>query len=62
MCNALKEFENKGRAEGLQDGKAQGIIKSYRSLGGTKAVSIELLIKECNVSQEMAEDYIRKYW
>lgn len=62
MCNALKELENKGRAEGLQDGKAQGIIKSYKSLGGTKAAAIELLKKECEISQEVAEDYIRKYW
>ena len=70
MCNALKELKNEGRAEGraegmaegLQDGKAQGIIKSYKSLGGTKAAAIELLKKECKISQEVAEDYIRKYW
>ena len=74
MCNALKELENKGRAEGmaagraegmaagLQDGKAQGIIKSYKSLGGTKAAAIELLKKECGISQTEAEDYIQKYW
>ena len=43
MCNALKELKNRGRAEGmavgLQNGKAQGIIKSYKSLGGTQTAA-----------------------
>ena len=53
---------NDGVRAGVQQGMQQGIIRTCQNLNQTKEKTIETLARECNITQEEAEEYIRLYW
>lgn len=55
--------------DGLQDGLEQGlerglqqIVRTCQSLNQTKEKTIEMLIQQCNLTEEAAKEYISLYW
>jgi len=53
---------NDGVRAGVQQGIQQGIIRICQNMNQTKEKTIETLMKECDISKEAAEKYIRLYW
>lgn len=51
-----------GKAEGAAQGLIQGVIQLYRDLKHQKDGLTEYLMERCNLSEEEAKEYIRKYW
>jgi len=47
---------------GVQQGIQQGIIRTCQNLNQTKETAIESLMRECEITQEEAGEYIRLYW
>ena len=50
-----------GMQQGLEQG-IKGIIRTCQNLNQTKEKTIETLARECNITQEEAEEYIRLHW
>jgi len=47
---------------GVQQGIRQGIIRTCQTLNQTKEATIEALIRECEITREESEEYLRLYW
>ena len=46
---------------GIQQG-IQGIIRTCQTLNQTKEATIEALMRECEITREESEEYLRLYW
>ena len=62
MQQGLQQGLEQGMQQGLEQGMQQGIIRTCQNLNQTKEKTIETLARECNITQEEAEEYIRLYW
>ena len=61
----LEQGMQQGLEQGMQQGLEQGIkgiIRTCQNLNQTKEKTIETLARECNITQEEAEEYIRLHW
>lgn len=65
MCEALyelfedelKEREAKGEARGIKT-----LIETCSELGATRPDTLKRLMNKLSLSEEAAEDYMKKYW
>ena len=65
MCNALQELVDKGRLEGLRDGRLEGLINSIalcKEFGCSQELTIEKILSKFSLTEESAEEYVKKYW
>ena len=61
MCNALEELVN----EGIQKGRQEGIlanIRTCKTFNVSKSDTIKNLIKEFDLSEDQAKEYVEKHW
>ncbi len=58
----LQEMIDHSYDDGVQQGIQQGIIQTCQSLKQTKEKTIETLKAQCNITDEMAAEYIERYW
>ena len=61
MQQGLEQGLQQGLEQGMQQG-IKGIIRTCQNLNQTKEKTIETLARECNITQEEAEEYIRLHW
>lgn len=66
MCKALEklmnECEKKGKMEGQQEGKVQGIVLACRKFKISQEETLKNLMEEFSFSEEEANNYMKKYW
>lgn len=61
MCGALEELVDKGRQEGMQKGILAN-IRICKNLNASKADTIKNIAKEFSLPEEIAVEYVEKYW
>ena len=73
MCDALKELfadeleisRNDGLKEGRLEGRLEGIkplILSCKELGGTRDAVLGMVVKNFEITTDVAEEYMKLYW
>ena len=65
MCGALEELVDKGRQEGIQRGRLEGILANIRTCKTfhiSKEDTIKNIAKEFSLPEEDAIEYVEKYW
>ena len=65
MCSALEELKQEGMQEGIQQGMQQGIVANIRTCKNfkiSKEAAVKNIMKECALSEEEANEYMKKYW
>ena len=65
MCSALEELEQQGIQKGIQEGMQQGIVANIRTCKNfniSKEATVKNIMKEFALSEEEANDYMKKYW
>lgn len=65
MCKGLADLCADERQAGIEQGiekGIEGIIRSCKELIGLKEVAIEQLLKTYDMSRELAEEKVEKYW
>ena len=61
MCSALEELEQ----QGIQKGMQQGILANIRTCKNfkiSKEAAVKNIMKEFALSEEEANEYMKKYW
>ena len=61
MCSALEELEQ----QGIQKGMKQGILANIRTCKNfkiSKEAAVKNIMKEFALSEEEANEYMKKYW
>ena len=65
MCGALEELVDKGRQEGIQRGRLEGILANIRTCKTfhiSKEDTIKNIAKEFSLPEKDAIEYVEKYW
>ena len=65
MCSALEELEQQGIQKGIQEGMQQGIaanIRTCKTFHISKEAAVKNIMKEFALSEEEANEYMKKYW
>lgn len=65
MCSALEELKQEGMQEGIQQGMQQGIVANIRTCKNfkiSKEAAVKNIMKEFALSEEEANEYMKKYW
>ena len=69
MCSALEELEQQGIQQGVQQGIRQGIeqgilanIRTCKTFHISKEAAAKNIMKEFGLSEEEADEYMKKYW
>ena len=73
MCSALEELKQEGMQEGIQQGMQQGIrqgveqgilanIRTCKNFNISKEAAVKNIMKEFALSEEEANEYMKKYW
>lgn len=65
MCSALEELKQEGMQEGIQQGMRQGIVANIRTCKNfkiSKEAAVKNIMKEFALSEEEANEYMKKYW
>ena len=65
MCSALEELKQEGIQEGIQQGMQQGIVANIRTCKNfkiSKEAAVKNIMKEFALSEEEANEYMKKYW
>ena len=65
MCSALDELEQQGIQKGIQEGMQQGIaanIRTCKNFNINKEAAVKNIMKEFALSEEEANEYMKKYW
>lgn len=65
MCNALQELVDKGRLEGLRDGRLEGLINSIalcKEFGCSQELTVEKILSKFSLTEEETVEYVKKYW
>lgn len=73
MCKAIAELMERARREGIEQGIERGIkqgveqvvkalIETSSEFGSTKKETIDRIIKKVQISNDVAELYVNKYW
>lgn len=57
MCNALQKLVDKGILEGLKNS-----IAICKDLGCSQELTIEKILSKFSLTEEKAEEYVKKYW
>jgi hypothetical protein len=58
----LQEMIDHEKDDSYKTGMLKGIIRTCQNLNQTKETTIESLMRECEITQEEAGEYIRLYW
>lgn len=61
MCNALEELVNEGVEKGIQKGILAN-IRTCKTFNVSKSDTIKNLIKEFDLSEDQAKEYVEKHW
>ena len=51
-----------GHAAGLEEGMTFGVIQTIKAVQGTKEQAAEQLMRQCDMSEEVARSTVEKYW
>ena len=65
MCSALEELKQEGMQEGIQQGMQQGIVANIltcKNFKISKEAAVKNIMKEFALSEEEANEYMKKYW
>lgn len=57
-CQAIKDI----REEGVLQGKSDGLIETCKDFGVSREKTKERLMEKCHLSEEKAEEYLKKFW
>lgn len=58
----LQEIIDHEKEYSYQDGMIKGIIQSFQALSQTKDKAVEALMAQCDLTEEVAIEYINLYW
>ena len=58
----MRDSYEAGEKVGLQEGLIQGVINTCKSFGISRDKAKEELVKNHNLSDETAEEYLNLYW
>ena len=58
MCSALEELKR----EGIEKGKIEGIVKTYKEFGASQDAAVQKLKSECGLTEEHAWANVKEYW
>ena len=61
MCSALEELKQEGMQEGMQQGILAN-IRTCKNFNISKEATVKNIMKEFALSEEEANEYMKKYW
>jgi uncharacterized protein (DUF3084 family) len=57
-----KVEQEKEKAEAETTEVAKGMIETCKDFGASREVALEKLMRKCNLPEEKAEAYLKKFW
>ena len=48
--------------EGIREGRAQGIVGTYKELGMTVAEAVSAVVRQLGTTQAAAEELVKRLW
>lgn len=62
MCKGLRDLIADSKAEGISEGRAEGLVFTYQKLKHTKDDAVAALVTDYNVEKNKAIKLVEKYW
>ena len=62
MCNLSQGFYDDGKAEGIIEGEAKGLINAAKELGASYEKTLDMVADKLHISHEDSKKYMDMYW
>ena len=58
----MQDKYNHGKADGREEGRAEGIVQTVKDIDGTIEMAAQQLVKQCGMNKETALETAKLYW